>query len=78
MKPDKGNPNNIETKLFENVFLTTWICDFGNVILGSTQKKVLRYKNVGDFPIEMAFELKNLKNTDLKIAPEKCKLAPSE
>lgn len=46
-KPEKGNANNIETKLYENVFLTSWIADFGNVIVGSTQKKVLKYKNVG-------------------------------
>jgi hypothetical protein len=55
--------------------LTSWICDFSNVIVGSTQKKVLKYKNVGDFPIEMAFDVRQLKNTDYKITPDKVKLA---
>ena len=72
------NPNNIETKLFENVYLTSWICDFGNVIVGSTQKKVLKYKNVGEFQIEMAFDIRQLKNSDFKITPDKVKLLPGE
>ncbi len=76
VKPDKANANNIETKLYDNVFLTSWICDFSNVIVGSTQKKVLKYKNVGDFPIEMVFDVRQLKNTDYKITPDKVKLAP--
>jgi hypothetical protein len=75
-KPEKANANNIETRLYENVFLTSWICDFSNVIVGSTQKKVLKYKNVGDFPIEMSFDVRQLKNTDYKITPDKVKLAP--
>jgi len=75
VKPEKGNQNNIETKLFENVYLTSWICDFGNVIVGSTQKKVLKFKNVGEFPIEMAFDVRPLKNSDFKITPDKVKLA---
>ncbi len=60
------------------MYLTNWICDFGNVIVGSTQKRVLKYKNVGEFPIEMAFETKNMKNSDYRITPDKCKLAPGE
>ena len=68
----------METKLYENVFLTSWICDFGNVIVGSTQKKVLKYKNVGEFPIEMVFDVKQLKTSDFKITPDKVKLAPGE
>jgi hypothetical protein len=51
VKPEKANANNIETKLYDNVYLTSWICDFSNVIVGSTQRKVLKYKNVGEFPI---------------------------
>lgn len=46
--------------------------------MGSTQKKVLKYKNVGDFPVEMTFDVRQLKNTDYKITPDKVKLAPSE
>ncbi len=78
LKPEKGNQNNIETKLFQNLYLTSWICDFGNVIVGSTQKKVLKFKNVGEFPIQMAFDIRSLKNTDFKITPDKIKLGTSE
>ena len=63
VKPEKTPPNNIETKLFDKIYLTSWICDFGNVIVGSTQKKVLKFKNVGDQPIEMFFDLKTIKAT---------------
>ena len=48
------------------------------MIVGSTQKKVLKYKNVGDFPIDMAFDVRSLKGTDFKITPDKVKLAPGE
>jgi hypothetical protein len=41
----------VETKLYENVFLTSWICDFGNVIVGTTQKKVFKFKNIGEYLI---------------------------
>lgn len=50
-KPDKPPANNIETKLFEKIYLTNWVCDFGNVIVGSTQRKQLKFKNVSDQPI---------------------------
>jgi hypothetical protein len=78
IKPEKLNANNLETKLYENAYLTSWVCDFGNVIVGSTQKKVLKYKNVGEFPIEMAFDIRQLKTSDFKITPDKVKLAPGE
>jgi hydrocephalus-inducing protein len=60
------------------VYLTTWVCDFGNVIVGTTQKKVLKFKNIGEYPIEMGFDTRVLKATDYKITPEKSKLATGE
>jgi len=69
---------NFETKLFEKLFLATWVCDFGNVIVGSTQKRVLKFKNVGDYLIEMGFESKVIKGTEYSITPDKCKLNPGE
>ena len=58
--------------------MTSWSCDFGNVIVGSTQKRVLKYKNVGEFTIEMVFDVRQLKTSDFKITPDKVKLAPGE
>lgn len=77
-KPEKIPNNNIETKLFQKIYLTTWICDFSNVIVGSTQRKQLKFKNVGDQPIEMMFDLKPIKATEYNITPDKSKLAPGE
>jgi hypothetical protein len=77
-KPDKIANNNIETKLFEKIYLTNWICDFGNVIVGTTQRRQLKFKNVGDQPIDMFFDLKAIKRSEYSIAPEKSKLAPGE
>lgn len=68
----------METKLFDKIYLTSWICDFGNVIVGSTQKKVLKFKNVGDQPIEMFFDLKTIKATEYNITPDKSKLSAGE
>ena len=78
MKPEKPPANNMETKLFDKIYLTSWICDFGNVIVGSTQKKVLKFKNVGDQPIEMFFDLKTIKATEYNITPDKSKLSAGE
>lgn len=63
VKPEKLPSNNIEVKLYEKIHLTSWICDFGNVIVGTTQKKVLKFKNIGDQPIEMFFDLKPIKGS---------------
>ena len=70
------NKGNFETKLYDKIFLSSWICDFGNVIMGSTQKKVLKFKNVGDYLIEMGFDTKVIKGTEYTITPDKSKLAP--
>ena len=68
----------METKLFDKIYLTTWVCDFGNVIVGSTQKKILKFKNVGDQPIQMYFDLKPIKSSEYNITPDKSKLGPGE
>ena len=67
---------NFETRLYEKIFLSSWICDFGNVIVGTTQKKTLKFKNVGDYPIEMGFDNRVIKGTEYNITPDKSKLAP--
>ena len=47
----------------EKLYLSSWVCDFSNVIVGSTQKKTLKFKNAGDYLIEMAFDTKVIKGT---------------
>lgn len=44
--------------------------------MGSTQRKQLKFKNVGDQPIEMFFDLKPIKNSEYNVTPDKSKLAP--
>jgi hypothetical protein len=51
------------------MYLTTWICDFGNVIVGSTQKKLIKIKNNGNLPIDMIFDTKIAKTLGYVITP---------
>lgn len=68
-----------EPKLYENIFLTTWICDFGNVIVGSNQKKQVKIRNVGNLPLDMVFDTKVSKTMGYAIAPEKIsKMMPND
>ena len=58
-----------EPKLYEGIFLVTWVCDFGNVIVGTTQKKQVKIKNVGNLPLDMVFDTKHRKTAGYTIAP---------
>lgn len=63
---DDGKPEN---KLYDSIFLTTWVCDFSNVIVGTTQKKQVKIKNVGQLPLDMVFDTKVSKTLGYTIAP---------
>jgi hypothetical protein len=44
----------------ENISLATYVCDFGNVVVGSTKKKSFRLTNVGKVPVNFNFDKKIL------------------
>jgi hypothetical protein len=55
------------------------VCDFGNVIVGTTQKKQIKIKNVGNLQLDMVFDTKASKAMGYTIAPEKIgKMMPSD
>jgi hypothetical protein len=44
----------------ESISIATYICDFGNVVVGSTKKKSFRLTNVGKLPVTFNFDKKLL------------------
>jgi hypothetical protein len=44
----------------ENITIASYICDFGNVVVGSTKKKSFRLTNVGKIPVTFNFDKKIL------------------
>jgi hypothetical protein len=44
----------------ENITIATYVCDFGNVVVGSTKKKSFRLTNVGKIPVTFTFDKKIL------------------
>lgn len=40
----------------ENINIANYICDFGNVVVGSTKKKSFRLTNIGKIPVTFNFD----------------------
>ena len=40
-----------EPKFYEKIPLATYICDFGNIVAGSSRKKMIKITNVYSAPI---------------------------
>ena len=52
----------MEVKLYDKIFITTYICDFGNVVINSIRKKTIKINNVGTLPIDFSLDGKFFKN----------------
>jgi hydrocephalus-inducing protein len=62
----------------ENINITNYICDFGNVVVGGSKKKSFRLTNVGKIPISFNFDKKLLGQAGIAIEPDKCqKISPN-
>ena len=44
----------------ESISIATYVCDFGNVVVGSTKRKSFRLTNVGRIPVTFNFDKKLL------------------
>ena len=44
----------------ENITIASYVCDFGNVVVGATKKKSFRLTNVGKIPVTFNFDKKIL------------------
>jgi hypothetical protein len=55
----------------DNISLATYVCDFGNVVVGMTKKKSFRLTNVGKLPVTFNFDKKVLNQAGIAIDPDK-------
>lgn len=55
----------------ENISLSTYVCDFGNVVVGNAKKKSFRLTNVGRLPVTFNFDKKILNQAGIAIEPDK-------
>lgn len=55
----------------ESISLATYLCDFGDVVVGSTRRKSFRLTNVGRLPVTFNFDKKLLAQAGIAIEPDK-------
>lgn len=66
------------TKQLDNLVISSYQCDFGNMIVGQSKKKTFRVTNVGKCPVSFNFDKKALQNAFVTIEPDKAnKLLPN-
>lgn len=62
----------------ESISLATYVCDLGNVVVGSTKKRSFRLTNVGKLGVTFNLDKKLLTQAGLTIEPDKVqKLMPN-
>lgn len=62
----------------ENINIATYVCDFGNVVVGSTKKRTFLLTNVGKLPVSFNFDKRVLTESGIQIEPEKvAKIGPN-
>ena len=55
----------------DNIQLSPYTCDFGNVIIGGTKKRSFRLTNVGKLPINFTLDKKLLNNAGISFDQDK-------
>ena len=55
----------------DNIQLSTYTCDFGNVIIGGTKKRSFRLTNVGKLPVNFTLDKKLLNNASISFDQDK-------
>jgi len=65
-----------ESKLYSNIFLISYVCDFDNVVINSVKKKQFQVKNLGPIPIEFFFDNKYFRSLGFSIQPERVQKLP--
>lgn len=62
----------------ESISIAAYVCDFGNVVVGSTKRKSFRLTNVGRLPVTFNLDKKLLAQAGITIEPDKVqKLMPN-
>lgn len=63
----------------DNINITNYLCDFGNVVVGGSKKKSFRLTNTGKIPINFNFDKKLLGQAGIAIDPDKVqKVGPNQ
>lgn len=55
----------------DNIQICTYVCDFGNVVVGGSKKRSFRLTNVGKIPINFVFDKKLLSQAGIAIDQDK-------
>jgi len=55
----------------ESICIASYLCDFGDVVVGSTKRKSFRLTNVGRIPVTFNFDKKLLGQAGIAIEPDK-------
>lgn len=55
----------------DSISIATYLCDFGDVVVGSTRRKSFRLTNVGRIPVTFNFDKKLLTQAGIAIEPDK-------
>jgi hydrocephalus-inducing protein len=56
-----------EAPTVESIALATYVCDFGNVVVGIPQKKSFRLTNCGRLPVQFQFRKEALQRANISI-----------
>ena len=60
-----------ETRFHDKIFLSTYVCDFGNIVINSNKKKQFKISNWTKFPIDLILDTKSYKQFGFTITPER-------
>jgi len=52
----------VETKLYDKINLSTYIVDFGNVVINNIRKESFKIINVGQTPIDFQFDTRQCRS----------------
>lgn len=51
-----------ENRIYDKIFLATYICDFGNVVINSVKSKIIKIHNPGSLPVDFTLDRKYYQN----------------
>lgn len=67
------------TKSEEKIVVATYVCDFGNIVINSSKKRMFKITNYSQIlPLEFVFESKYYKSQGFSISNERVKILPGE
>lgn len=65
-----------EVRLYEKIYLASYLCDFGNVVINSVKTKQIKIVNNGSLPVEFQLDRKHYQSQGYIIQPERVSNLP--